>query len=72
MVLGVEKCHESFEDFGLCGGGNGSNKFLEHVTLASSGTNDFRLGTKISTEVLLKRFEAGPPLVRPSEQPMRP
>ena len=36
--------------------------FLEHGTLASSETNDCRFGTKIPTEVLLERFEAGPPL----------
>ena len=40
MALGVETCHESCENFGLYGGGNGSNKFLEHDTLASSETND--------------------------------
>jgi uncharacterized protein len=62
MALGVETCHESFEHFGLCGGGNGSNKFLEHDTLASSETNDCRFGTKIPTEELLERFEADPPL----------
>ena len=52
MTLGIEKCHESCEDFGLCGGGNGSNKFWEHDTLASSETNACRFGAKIPTEVL--------------------
>ena len=45
----VETCHKSCEYFGLCGGGNGSNKFWEH-------------GTQIPTQVLLERFEEGPPL----------
>ena len=62
MALGVETCHKGCEHFGLCGGGNGSNKFWEHGTLASSETNACRFGTKIPTEVLLERFEAGPPL----------
>ena len=62
MALGVETCHKGCEHFDLCGGGNGSNKFWEHGTLASSETNACRFGTKIPTEVLLERFEAGPPL----------
>ena len=42
--------------------GNGSNKFWEHGTLASSETNACRFGTQIPTQVLLERFEEGPPL----------
>jgi len=45
-----------------CGGGNGSNKFWEHGTLASSETNACRFGTQIPMQVLLERFEEGPPL----------
>ena len=45
-----------------CGRGNGSNKFWEHGTLASSETNACRFGTQIPTQVLLERFEEGPPL----------
>ena len=62
MSSGVETCHKSCEYFGLCGGGNGSNKFWEHGTLASSETNACRFGTQIPTQVLLERFEEGPPL----------
>ena len=62
MTSGVETCHKSCEYFGLCGGGNGSNKFWEHGTLASSETNACRFGTQIPTQVLLERFEEGPPL----------
>ena len=47
---------------GIGGGGNGSNKFWEHGTLASSETNACRFGTQIPTQVLLERFEEGPPL----------
>ena len=42
--------------------GNGSNKFWEHGTLTSSETNACRFGTQIPTQVLLERFEEGPPL----------
>jgi uncharacterized protein len=62
MTSGVETCHKSCEYFGLCGGGNGSNKFWEHGTLASSETNACRFGTQIPVQVLLERFEEGPPL----------
>ena len=49
MSSGVETCHKDCEYFGLCGGGNGSNKFWEH-------------GTQIPVQVLLERFGEGPPL----------
>ena len=62
MSRGVETCHSGCEYFGLCGGGNGSNKFWEHGSLASSETNACRFGTQIPVQVLLERFEAGPPL----------
>lgn len=62
MSRGVETCHNGCEYFGLCGGGNGSNKFWEHGSLASSETNACRFGTQIPVQVLLERFEAGPPL----------
>ena len=62
MSRGVDSCQKTCEYFGLCGGGNGSNKFWEHGTLASSETNACRFGTQIPVQVLLERFEAGPPL----------
>ncbi len=62
MTAGVESCHKGCEYFGLCGGGNGSNKFWEHGTLASSETHACRFGTQIPVQVLLERFEEGPPL----------
>ena len=65
MTAGVETCHSGCEYFGLCGGGNGSNKFWEHGTLASSETNACRFGTQIPVQVLLERFEEGPPLQQP-------
>ena len=62
MTRGVETCHKGCEYFGLCGGGNGSNKFWEHGSLATSETNACRFGTQIPVQVLLERFESGPPL----------
>ena len=62
MTSGVDTCHKGCEYFGLCGEGNGSNNFWEHGTLASSKTNACRFGTQIPTQVLLERFEEGPPL----------
>ena len=62
MSSGVETCHKGCEYFGLCGGGNGGNKFWEHGTLASSETNACRFGTQIPVQVLLERFEERPPL----------
>lgn len=66
MTSGVESCHQGCEYFGLCGGGTGSNKFWEHGSLASSETNSCRFGTQIPVQVLLERFEAGPPLAHSS------
>ena len=69
MSSGVETCHKGCEYFGLCGGGNGSNMFWEHGTLASSETNACRFGTQIPTQVLLERFEEGPPLTPLTPKP---
>ena len=66
MSSGVESCHQGCEYFGLCGGGNGSNKFWEHGSLASSETNSCRFGTQIPVQVLLERFEQGPPVAHSS------
>ena len=62
MRRGVDSCHQGCEYFGFCGGGNGSNKFWEHGSLAASETNACRFGTQIPLQVLLERFEEGPPL----------
>ena len=74
MSQGVHSCQEGCEYFGLCGGGNGSNKFWEHGSLAASETNACRFGTKIPVQVLLERFEQGPPLDHDSRhrEPPRP
>ena len=62
MAEGVSKCKQTCEYFGLCGGGNGSNKFWEHGSLNSSETNACRFGTQIPIQVLLDSFESNPPV----------
>ena len=62
MDRGVQSCQDDCEYFGLCGGGNGSNKFWEHGSLAAAETNACRFGTQIPVQVLLERFEQGPPM----------
>jgi uncharacterized protein len=61
VVSGMERCQGSCDYFGLCGGGMGSNKFWEHGTLDCSETSACRFKTMIPVQVLLDRFEAGPP-----------
>ena len=70
MGRGVDGCQRSCEYFGLCGGGNGSNKFWEHGTLASTETNACRFGTQIPVQVLLERFEEGPPQAAMTAPPL--
>lgn len=65
MTEGVSICQQNCDYFGLCGGGNGSNKFWEHGTLSASETNACRFGTQIPVQILLERFEEGPPPENP-------
>jgi len=62
MAAGVAACSQTCDYFGLCGGGMGSNKFWERGTLNCSETNACRFSTQIPVQVLLERFESGPPL----------
>ena len=61
VVAGMDRCQGSCDYFGLCGGGMGSNKYWEHGTLDCSETSACRFKTMIPVQVLLDRFEAGPP-----------
>lgn len=63
LSAGVQQCRQGCEYFGLCGGGTGSNKFWEHGSLDSAETHACRFGTQIPVQVLLERFEEGPPLL---------
>jgi uncharacterized protein len=58
----MQSCQSSCDYYGLCGGGMGSNKFWEHDTLNCSETSACRFRSQIPVQVLLERFEAGPPL----------
>jgi uncharacterized protein len=61
MAAGISECRDTCDYFGLCGGGMGSNKFWERGTLNCSETHACRFNTKIPVQVLLERFECGPP-----------
>ena len=67
VQAGVRQCQASCDYFGLCGGGMGSNKFWEHGRLDCSETSACRFRIQIPVQVLLERFEAGPP-----PEPTRP
>ena len=60
VTSGMERCQQSCDYFGLCGGGMGSNKFWEHGTLDCSETSACRFKTMLPVEVLLERLEADP------------
>ena len=57
---GMERCEQTCDFFGLCGGGMGSNKFWEHGTLDCSETSACRFKTMLPVEVLLEQLEAAP------------
>ena len=59
---GTQLCESSCDYFGLCGGGMSSNKFWEHGTLDCSETSACRFRTQVPVQVLLERFENGPPV----------
>jgi len=61
VTSGMARCQSGCDYYGLCGGGMGSNKFWEHGTLDCSETSACRFRTQIPVQVLLDRFEAGPP-----------
>lgn len=58
---GMQRCESTCDYFGLCGGGMSSNKFWEHGTLDCSETSACRFRTQLPVQVLLERFEGGPP-----------
>ena len=58
MSHGTTLCREQCDYYGFCGGGNGSNKYWEHGTLAASETCACRFSTQIPVNVLLEQIEA--------------
>lgn len=57
MKAGVEKCQQTCQYFGVCGGGAGSNKYWENGTFISTETHACRYRTQIITDVILEELE---------------
>jgi len=57
MTAGVEKCQQTCEYFGVCGGGPGSNKYWENGTFISTETHLCRYRIQIMTDVILNELE---------------
>ncbi|MGK7883444.1 MAG: cyclophane-forming radical SAM/SPASM peptide maturase GrrM/OscB [Crocosphaera sp.] len=57
MIQGVNKCRQSCDYFGVCGGGAGSNKYWENGSFNSTETQACRYRTKIVTDVVLEALE---------------
>ncbi|MDJ0597687.1 MAG: cyclophane-forming radical SAM/SPASM peptide maturase GrrM/OscB [Crocosphaera sp.] len=57
MIRGVNKCRQTCEYFGVCGGGAGSNKYWENGSFNSTETQACRYRTKIVTHVVLEALE---------------
>lgn len=58
MRSGMQRCRDSCEYYGFCGGGNGSNKYWEHGTLNASETCACRFSSQIPVDVVVERLEA--------------
>jgi len=58
MRSGMNRCRDSCDYYGFCGGGNGSNKYWEHGTLDASETCSCRFSSQIPVDVVLERLEA--------------
>ncbi|MFN5516477.1 MAG: cyclophane-forming radical SAM/SPASM peptide maturase GrrM/OscB [Cyanobacteriota bacterium] len=62
MQNGVEKCRQSCEYFGVCGGGAGSNKFWENGTFNSAETLACQLRIKTITDAVVTALERANPV----------
>ena len=58
MVAGIERCRQSCDYFGLCGGGAGSNKYWERGTFDCAETQACRYRIKLVADVVLAGLEA--------------
>jgi len=58
MKQGTQLCRDQCNYYGFCGGGNGSNKYWEHGTLAASETCACRFSTQIPVNVLVEQMES--------------
>jgi len=57
MSAGVERCRQTCEYFGLCGGGAGSNKYWENGTFNSTATKACNYRIKVVTDIVLEGLE---------------
>jgi len=57
MVAGVERCRQTCQYFGLCGGGAGSNKYWENGTFNSTATKACNYRIKVVTDIVLEGLE---------------
>jgi uncharacterized protein len=57
MASGVERCRQSCDYFGLCGGGAGSNKYWEHRSFDCTETQACRYRIKAVADVALAGLE---------------
>lgn len=57
MTAGVERCRQTCDYFGLCGGGNGSNKYWENGTFNSAETWACRYRIKAIADVVMENLE---------------
>jgi len=57
MSAGVERCRQTCQYFGLCGGGAGSNKYWENGTFNSTATKACNYRVKVVTDIVLEGLE---------------
>jgi uncharacterized protein len=55
IAAGVRTCEQTCPQFGFCGGGSPSNKYIENGTFNSTETLHCRLHTKIRTKVVQQK-----------------
>lgn len=57
MAAGVERCRQTCDYFGVCGGGAGSNKYWENGSFNSTETQACWLRIKVITDLVLEKLE---------------
>lgn len=63
IAAGVRTCEQTCPQFGFCGGGSPSNKYVENGTFNSTETLHCRLHTKIRTKVVQQKVFGKPQIV---------
>ena len=57
MQAGTDRCRQTCDYYGFCGGGNGSNKYWEHGSLDAPETCACRFSSQIPVDVVLSKLE---------------